>query len=301
MRFMHGLNLETQHLLRRCYKESKHRRVRQRAHCILLSFYGKPNDELVHIFHVTRLTIYYWFNVWEACHFAGLYDNAGHGRHSKLTREEQEKVQQYIEEYPQDMKKVVYRLKQEMSKCVSTRTIKRLLKKPLCYVWKRIKHAPEKSLDPEKYERSKALIQRLHTREIQGECDVWYFDGSGFCLTPSIPYAWQPIGSVIEVPTSTHNRLINVLGFLTRHNVLVPYVIEGRVDTAVVIECFEQLSQQLNKLAYVVLDNTSIQKSQEFIQHIPHWVKCGLIIKYLPPYIPELNLIEILWSFIKYY
>jgi len=125
---------------------------------------------------------------------------------------------------------------------------------------------------------------------MQGECDVWYFDGSGFCLTPSIPYAWQPIGSVIEVPTSTHNHRINVLGFLTRHNALVPYVIEGRVDTAVVIECFEQFSQQLNKRAYVFLDNSSIQKSRAFIQYIPQWVKRGLIIKYLPPYSPELNL-----------
>jgi transposase len=65
----------------------------------------------------------------EQCHFAGLYDHAGRGRHPKLTREEQEKVQQYIEEYPQDMKKVVHLLEQETSKRVSTKTIKRLLKK----------------------------------------------------------------------------------------------------------------------------------------------------------------------------
>jgi len=78
-------------------------------------------------------------------------------------------------------------------------------------------------------------------------------------------------------------------------------VIEGSVDTAVVIECFEQFSRQLNKRAYVFLDNASIQKSKAFIQHIPQWVKGGLIIKYLPPYSPELNLIEILWRFMKYY
>ena len=49
------------------------------------------------------------------------------------------------------------------------------------------------------------------------------------------------------------------------------------------------------------LDNASVQKSQAFIQHMPQWVKRGLIIKYLPPYSPELNLIEILWRFMKYY
>jgi transposase len=129
MRFIHGLSLETQHLLRRCYKESKHHRVRQRAHCILLSFYGKTTKELVHIFQVTRLTIYHWLDAWETRHFAGIYDHAGRGRHPKLTTAEQEKVQQYIEEYPQDMKKVVHLLEQETSKRVSTKTIKRLLKK----------------------------------------------------------------------------------------------------------------------------------------------------------------------------
>ena len=85
-------------------------------------------------------------------------------------------------------------------------------------------------------------------------------DTTGFCLTPSIPYAWQPLGSVIEVPTSPHNQRINVLGFLPCHNALVPYVIEGRVDTAVVIACFEQFSQQWEKRAYVFLDNASVQK-----------------------------------------
>jgi transposase len=98
-----------------------------------------------------------------------------------------------------------------------------------------------------------------------------------------------------------HNRQLNVLGFLTRHQALCPYIIEGYVDTSVVIACFEQFSQQLTKKAYVFLDNASIHTSQEFIRHIPKWVQRGLIVKYLPPYSPKLNLIEILWRFMKYY
>ena len=76
---------------------------------------------------------------------------------------------------------------------------------------------------------------------------------------------------------------------------------EGHVDTAVVIACFDQFSKQLNKRAYVLLDNASVQKSRAFIRHMPQWVQRGLISKYLPPYSPELNLIEILWRFMKYY
>jgi transposase len=129
MRFIHDLSLETQHLLRRCYKESLHHRVRQRSHCILLSFYGKTTNDLMQIFDVDRLTIYHWFDAWETRRFAGLYDHKGRGRHPKLTMEEQAKVQEYIEQYPQDMKKVVHLLEQETAKRVSTKTINRLLKK----------------------------------------------------------------------------------------------------------------------------------------------------------------------------
>jgi hypothetical protein len=131
-------------------------------------------------------------------------------------------------------------------------------------------------------------------------CDLWYFDGTGFCLTPYIPYVWQPMGSVIDIPASTHRRRLNVLGFLNRQNDLHPYIIEGKVDTAIIVECFEQFSQQVKKRTYVLLDNAPMHRSYEFIQHIPKWVKRGLIIKYLPPYSPELNLIEILWRFMKY-
>ena len=80
----------------------------------------------------------------------------------------------------------------------------------------------------------------------------------------------------------------------------MPYVIEGKVDTPVIVECFEQFSQQIDKKTYVLLDNAPIHRSQEFIKQIPQWVKRGLILKYLPPYAPELNLIEILWRFMKY-
>jgi transposase len=129
MRFIHGLSPETQHLLWRCYKGSQHHRVRQRAHCLLLSFEGRITTDLMHIFDVDRLTIYHWFDAWETRHFAGLYDQKRCGRPPKLTSEEQEKAHHYVEQYPQDIKKVVHLMEQETSKRVSTKTIKRLLKK----------------------------------------------------------------------------------------------------------------------------------------------------------------------------
>ena len=119
------------------------------------------------------------------------------------------------------------------------------------------------------------LIQRLQDQESRGISELWYFDVSGFCLTPYIPYAWQPIGSVIEIPTSTHHRRLNVLGFMNRHNDLYPYMMEGKVDTPVIVKCFDQFSKQINKRTYVLLDNSFLHRSHEFIRHfsIVHFYK----------------------------
>jgi transposase len=144
-------------------------------------------------------------------------------------------------------------------------------------------------------------MNQLQQREAVGECALWYFDGTGFCLTPCIPYAWQPIGHTIKIPASGHKQRVNVLGFLKRNNEFVPYMIDGKVDTAVIVTCFAQFSQQLEKKTYVFIDNAPMHRSQAFIKHIAKWVKKGLIVKYLPSYAPELNLIEIVWRFMKYY
>ena len=81
------------------------------------------------IFSVDRITLYNWFDAWEAYHFTGLYDKKRCGRPPKLTDEEQHKAQQYLERYPRDIRKVVHLLEQDTTKCVSTKTIKRLVKK----------------------------------------------------------------------------------------------------------------------------------------------------------------------------
>lgn len=129
VRFIQDLSLETQKLLRRLYKQSQHHRVRQRAHCLLLSCQGMTTKELMKIFPVDRITIYNWFDAWEAQRFAGLYDKKRHGRPPKLNQEEQNLAQQYLEQYPKDVKKIVHLVEHETSKRVSTKTIKRLVKK----------------------------------------------------------------------------------------------------------------------------------------------------------------------------
>src|SRR5215467_5956442 len=193
------------------------RRARMRAHSLLLSHQGIAMPQIACIYQVDYRSVSSWIDQWQTRGVVGLYDRPGAGRRPILSLDEQQKVQQYLQDSPKDFKKVVHQLEQETGKHVSTKTIKRLITKNR-YVWKRLRKTPAKAPDPHKYARSRVFMNQLQQREASGECALGYFDGTGFCLTPCIPYAWQPIGPTIELPASSHNQRVNVLGFLNRNN-----------------------------------------------------------------------------------
>jgi transposase len=50
----------------------------------------------------------------------------------------------------------------------------------------------------------------------------------------------------------------------------------------------------------VILNNSPIYISKKFQAKIQHWREQDVYILFIPPYSPKLNLIEILWRWIKY-
>ena len=50
----------------------------------------------------------------------------------------------------------------------------------------------------------------------------------------------------------------------------------------------------------IILDNSLIHKSKKFIDKMQDWKEKDVLIFFLLPYSPELNLIKILWRRIKY-
>src|SRR5215831_11449227 len=109
---------DTRHWLHRLSKESQPHRVRQRAHCLLLSSQGIETTTLRTLCSVDRLTIYHGFDAWETHHVAGLSDKKSPGRPPKLTDEEQHKAHHSLAQHPRDGKKVVSLLEPDTSKRV---------------------------------------------------------------------------------------------------------------------------------------------------------------------------------------
>jgi len=129
--------------------------------------------------------------------------------------------------------------------------------------------------------------------------DLIYFDEAGFSLTPCVPYAWQAADAPLTLP-SLRSAQLNVLGFLNLRGDFQSFVVEGTVDAEIVIQCFDAYCAQLIKPCLVVLDNAPTHRSEAFKSRIRCWEKAGLYLLFLPPYSPELNLIEILRRKLKY-
>jgi transposase len=298
MRFIQQLSPDTVRLLQKIYHKSRHHRVRQRAQCILLSYQGYTTKELAHIFNVDRITIYNWFNHWESHRFVGLYDRKGMGRNQTFNPEQKEQIKAWVKRYPKNLNKVIALIKREFGLDTSRSTVKRILKS-LKMTWRRIRRKVKGVPDPELYQERKEALEVLLEEDEQGVIDLWYYDESGFCLVPYIPYAWQEQGETISIESGASKRL-NVCGFMNKRNELEAYTIEGAVDSDVVIHFFNVFCSTLQGPTVVVVDNASIHMSEAFQEAIAQWEKQGLWIFYLPGYSPELNLIEILWRFMKY-
>lgn len=100
MRFTRAVFPETQRLLHRLYRQSRHHQVRQRAHCILLSSQDYSIAQLIEIFQVSRKALYSWFNNWEAQGVLGLYNCPGRGRKSTFTLEQIEQIRLRVQQQP---------------------------------------------------------------------------------------------------------------------------------------------------------------------------------------------------------
>jgi transposase len=298
MRFIQDLSQDTIQLLQKIYQKSKHHRVRQRAQCMLLSYQVYTIKELSFIFKVDRVTIYNWFDNWESKHFAGLYDRKGKGRRPIFNEDQKEQIRQWVKAFPKNLNKIRALIREEFGLDSSKQTIKRVLKS-LQFSWRRIRKRVKDQPDPETYQERKEALETLIDEDKEGIIDLRYFDESGFCLVPYVPYAWQENGETIAIE-STQSTRVNVLGFMNKHHELDAYVFEGTVTSEVVIGCIDTFCATLQGPTVVVMDNASIHTSDAFQDQIAKWQKRGLEIFYLPEYSPELNLIEILWRFMKY-
>lgn len=165
--------------------------------------------------------------------------------------------------------------------------------------WHRFRRVVGGQPNVQEYDQKQAELETLQQLEEQGKLDLYYLDAAGFCLIPCVPYGWQPIGQTIGIESKRSQRL-NVLGLMTRTNQLHSYVSTQSITSEVVIACIDAFLPNVNKRTVIVVDQASIHTRDALDNKLAQWEQRNIEIFQLPSYSPQLNLIEILWRFIKY-
>ena len=90
------------------------------------------------------------------------------------------------------------------------------------------------------------------------------------------------------------------MGIPNRNNHLETYISSQSINSDVVVACIDAFFPVTDKPTIIVVDQATIHTSDVILDKLEGWQERGITIFELPSYSPELNLIEILWRFIKY-
>jgi len=120
---------------------------------------------------------------------------------------------------------------------------------------------------------------------------------------PEVQRSWSPLGQPHTADATVTRARTNVLGALDfGEEKLIFSTHSHSIKELDVIAFLDQLAAQCpaNRWNICVLDNASIHRyiDEDTRNRL---FNAGLILYFIPPYSPELNLIEILWKHAKYH
>jgi len=166
----------------------------------------------------------------------------------------------------------------------------------LGYVYKKPKLVPGKA----NAEAQKDFIEKYEIlKENKAPEDPIYFmDATHPRHNPVLGYGWIKRGVEREIPSNTGRDRININGAIDLERLEPVVRFDDSINAASTIALFEQIEEanpESTKI-YVICDNARYYRSKA-VRHFLEDSKVELV--FLPPYSPNLNLIERFWKFFK--
>lgn len=187
---------------------------------------------------------------------------------------------------------------------LSMSTLRRLARRE-GYRWKRCRRSLHTQRNAALFAAAQDQLRTLHQAEARQEVAVVYVDECRFSRQAPVPYAWQRRGQPpVGLPAVRGSGGHSVLGFWQAHAPTQPlhaYVREGSLTADLFALAVTDFCQHLSGPTVLMLDNASIHKAHVVRDCQAQWAAAGLTLLFIPPYSPELNLIELLWHRCKHY
>ncbi len=138
-------------------------------------------------------------------------------------------------------------------------------------------------------------------KKSNGEHIVLSFDPMHQTHNNENGYMWQIKGKegTKKMKSNTGRRRLNILGAINMVDLdIVPFITEENCHKETIKVFLNEVKRTYSKAKNIIifLDNARYQRNYEVQEHAE---KLGIHLKFMPPYSPNLCLIERLWKFFK--
>lgn len=294
-------------ILRAEYKSSKDRKHSERINIILLLHKGYSQREISDILNLDEDTVSKWkiafverkdTKSWLSTNYAGYF--------GKLSTCSISDLRKYITTFKVSNKAEIQSyLLQTLKAKFSLSGLQKLLTRT-GFSYQTIHKLPGKC-PIEKQEKWIINFKKLLENKTPEQVFL-FMDGVHPTHNTKYSKLWSEKGKPRFIESNTGRERLNICGAYNPDNQDITYINSETINGKTIIELLKKIALKYtpNQLVTIFLDNATYHKSQEvkdFLATIPH-VK----FEFLPPYSPNLNLIERLWKFanekvinLKYY
>jgi len=272
-----------------------HPKVRQRLEAVYLKAIGYQHQEIGRIVGISQKTLRGYLRMYQAGGIEAL-KALNFNRPKSALDEHREQLKAEFEIRPaKSINEAVQRIEKLTGIRRSPTQVDKFLKN---LGLKRLKvgHIPAKA-DPDKQKAflEEKLDPRLEEAK-QGKRHVFFVDAAHFVMRPFLGFLWCFVRQFIQAPSG--RQRFNILGALHATTLqVVIFTNDSYLNSYSVAKLMCQIAVEFADLPItLVMDNARYQRCR-FVMDLA--TALGIELLFLPPYSPNLNLIERLWKFIK--
>lgn len=289
------LSKEALGFLRKRHKAERKKVFADRLKAVYLLGSGWPVADVCEALLVDENTVYRYFDAYKKHGIRALMSDNYKGKEQKLTMQELKLFEQHLQECPsRTTKQAIDFIQNEFSINYSVSGMNALLKR-MGYTYRKPQPIPGK-LDRDEQAKFIKKYRKIR-RNMTVDDSLFFMDGVHPHHNPTIQKGWFKKGKEVLVKTGTRFNCLNINAAVDIDNLDVISTNTGRLTEETTLDFLIKLRARRSKgYIYLVLDNAGYYNTERIRSAAK---KLAIKLIYLPPYSPNLNLIERLWNYMR--
>lgn len=281
-------------ILEEAHLAAQQKRQADRIKTILLLNEGYEYATISHILRLDDSTIRRYYQEYQKGGIDELLEDHYHGSEAFLTPTQRQQLEVYLDEQVRpNASAVCAYVKEEWKIVYSIEGMTHLLHL-LGFSYKKTRHIPGKA-DATKQEVFVKQYEELK-RTKKPEDRIYFVDASHPHHNSMPAYGWIRRGETKDIRSNTGRARLNLNGAFNLEDLKVIVREDETINATSMIALIKQLEgAQPEGLIYLILDNARYNRSKMVNAYVKRHRRVKLL--FLPPYAPNLNLIERLWKF----